>query len=567
MLDKELLKYIEGKRNLIFLVVLSNVIGLILNVCLTYLFVFSIKFFIIEDFELGLAYLILGLLSSLFKIVTLKISSYYSTKLADYVVYKLRDDTYRKFLSVHGKTPFSTQEMAQLSTEGIEQLRLYYATYLPSFFYAMIAPILLFILFMFIEQNVAWVYLVCVPLIPMSIIMVSKWAKKIFNKYWDKYTSLGDSFLDNTMGMKELKIFTYDDIKQQHMMDESEEFRKITMKVLTMQLASITIMDLVAFGGAGVGIVLSLSALKNGLDLYLCLFIILIGSEFFLPMRALGSAFHVAMNGATAGKKVIKLLNEKDYIDGFIDINYINDVKLNNVIFSYKDSNDNILDEVSLKLSTGFNSIVGLSGSGKSTIAKLCSKIETAISGDIYINDIKLNDISSKSFYQHACYISNNTFVFHRTIEESFKFYNKNITKDEMINLLKEVRLSHLPLDLKISDLNSNISGGEKQRLVLAFYLSNNYDFYILDEATSNIDVESEDIILSKIKEIAKNKVVLFISHRLKNVVDSKIIYFLKDAKIIESGSFSELMCFNSEFKKLYDFQCSLESEEIYEEA
>jgi ATP-binding cassette subfamily C protein len=447
--------------------------------------------------------------------------------------------------------------MAQLSTEGIEQLRLYYSNYLPSFFYAMIAPMILFVLFMFIEVNVAVTYLICVPLIPISIVMVSKWAKKIFNKYWDQYTSLGDSFLDNTSGMKELKIFAYDEAKQKQMAEESEEFRKITMKVLTMQLASITIMDLVAFGGAGIGIVLSLIAMRNGLDIYQALFIILIGAEFFLPMRALGSAFHVAMNGATAGKKVIRLLSTEDYKDGNNKIEKINVIELDNVSFKYE--RNNVLNNVSLRLDKGFNSIVGLSGSGKSTIAKLCSKIEKTTSGFIMIDENDINNINSSQFYHKACYISNNTYIFHQTIRESFKFYNEDITEEEMINLLASVKLNHFSLDLKINDQNSNISGGEKQRLALAFYLSKNYEFYIFDEATSNIDIDSEEIILEKINEIAKNKIVLFISHRLKSVRNSNNIYFLEDGRIIENGSFKELINKNSKFKELYNFQNSLE--------
>lgn len=565
MLDKELLRYIGDKKKYIFLIDIVNIIGLIINVLYTFLMVFSIKDFINNEVNQGIIKILLVFFLALLKVITTKISSNLSTKLADYIVFKLRNDTYNKFLRVHGRTPFTTQEMAQLSTEGIEQLRLYYSNYLPSFFYAMIAPILLFIMFMFINIPVAITYLVCVPLIPMSIVMVSKWAKKIFNKYWNQYTSLGDSFLDNTSGMKELKIFAYDEIKAKQMMNESEEFRKITMKVLTMQLASITIMDLVAYGGAGIGIVLSLMAMKNGLDVYLALFIILIGAEFFLPMRALGSAFHVAMNGATAGKKVMKLLKEEDYIDGSLEIENINKIELKYVEFGY--NSNLILKDVSLTLNKGFNSIVGLSGSGKSTIAKLCSKIEKVNSGSIEIDVINIDNVLSKSFYNHACYISNNSFLFHQTIKESFRFYNKDITEDEMIQLLEEVRLSHLSLDLKINDQSSNISGGEKQRLVLAFYLSKKYDFYIFDEATSNIDVESEEIILSKIYNLSKTNIVLFISHRLKSVVNSDVIYYLKDGNIIEKGKFKELMKENTEFKKLYDFQVSLESGDSYEEA
>ncbi len=557
MLDKELLKYIKGKRRYIVYIVFSNILGLMLSVLLTLTSIFGIKNFIENKFENGLVQLLIVLIIAILKMFIVKISSMFSNKLANYVVFKLREDTYKKFLDIHGKTPFTIQEMAQLSTEGIEQLRLYYANYLPSFFYAMIAPLLLFIMFMFIDIPVAIVYLVCVPLIPMSIVMVSKWAKKIFNKYWDIYISLGDSFLDNTLGMKELKIFTYDEERSKQMAKESEKFRKITMKVLTMQLASITIMDLVAFGGAGIGIVLSLLSMQNGLDVYITLFMILIGAEFFLPMRALGSAFHVAMNGATAGKKVMRLLKVKDYKDGSVSIDNIDSIKIENIAFKYDDNL--ILDNVSVQLSKGFNSIVGISGSGKSTIAKLCSKIEKVFKGRILVNSINIDNISSNSFYKKACYISNNSYLFHQTIRENFKFYNKNLKDEEMVQLLKEVRLEHFSLDLKINDQSTNISGGEKQRLVLAFYLSNKYDFYIFDEATSNIDVESEEIILEKIHEIAKDKIVLFISHRLKSVANSDNVFYLKNGKIIEEGSFNNLLKIESEFKKLYDFQNSLE--------
>ena len=557
MLDKELLKYITGKRKYITFIVISNVIGLISSITITLFSILSIKYFIEKNITQAILVLLGVLVGVIGKIITTKISANLANSLADYVVYKLREDTYTKFLRVHGKTPFTTAEMAQLSTEGIEQLRLYYANYLPSFFYAMIAPIMLFIMFMFIDIPVAITYLVCVPLIPMSIIMVSKWAKKIFNKYWNQYTSLGDSFLDNTSGMKELKIFAYDETKQKQMAEEFEEFRKITMKVLTMQLASITIMDLVAFGGAGIGIVLSLIAMQNGLDIYMTLFIILIGAEFFLPMRALGSAFHVAMNGATAGKKVIKLLTSKDYADGDINIDKINNINLSQISFVYR--GNPVLNDVSLNLNKGFNSIVGLSGSGKSTIAKLCTKIESVADGKITVDGIDIKDISSKSFYKKACYISNNTYIFHQTIRESFRFYNKDITEEEMLDLLSSVKLNHFSLDLKINDQSSNISGGEKQRLALVLYLANNYDFYIFDEATSNIDVESEEIILDKIYEISKNKIVLFISHRLKSVSKSDCIYLLEDGNIVEKGSFNELINKTSKFKKLYDFQNNLE--------
>ena len=564
MLDKELLEYIKDKKKNIFIIVLFNIIGLLLSVSITALLIGSIYFFISKNYDYAAYTLIATVICALLKVYTVKMSSNASNELADYVVFKLRNDTYSKFLSLRGNTPFTTSEMAQLSTEGIEQLRLYYAVYIPSFFYAMIAPMILFVIFMFIEIPVAILYLVCVPLIPASIIMVSKWAKKIFNKYWDQYTSLGDSFLDNTKGMKELKIFLYDDVKQKQMAEESESFRKITMKVLTMQLASVTIMDLVAFGGAAIGIVLSLIAMQNGLNIYLTLFMILIGAEFFLPMRALGSSFHVAMNGATAGKKVIKLLEQKDPVDGDIDIDYIKEITLEKLSFSYDDKT--ILKDINLSLTKGFHSIVGLSGSGKSTIAKLCINNLNPTLGQVLVNGISLTDISNKSFYQKACYISNNTYIFNRSIRESFLFYNNDLTDEKMRELLALVKLNHFTdLDFVINDSMSNLSGGEKQRLVLAFYLANDYDFYIFDEATSNIDVESEEIILSIIKKLALDKIVLFISHRLKSVIGNSDIYYLQDATIVEHVSSDDLLSGNTLFKKIYNYQLSLEGGEDYE--
>lgn len=561
MIDKDLLRYITGKRKYIFFIVLFNIIGLFSSLLTTGLLIYIIKLIIYKSYNLIIYSVIILLIAIIIRIITSYSSAYFSNKLANYVTYKLRCETYNKYLILHGRTPFTTSQTATLSTEGVEQLRLYYSNYIPSFFYAMLAPIILFIIFMFINKPTAILYLVCIPLIPISIIIVSKWAKKIFNKYWDEYTSLGDDFLDNTKGMKELKIFLYDEYKQKEMMEKSEDFRKITMKVLTMQLASITIMDLVAFGGAAVGIVLSLIAMNNGLDIYKTLFLILVGAEFFLPLRSLGSAFHVAMNGATSGKKVIKLLDLIPEEDGKEEITNINDIKINNLDFSYDDKK--ILNNISIKLEKGLYSIVGLSGSGKSTLAKILAKIEKN-NNTVLINNNLLNNIKTTKYYKKMCYISNNTYIFNQSIRDSFLMYRNDIKEFEMINLLKLVKLEYLSLDLVINDSISNISGGEKQRLALAFYLANDYDFYIFDEATSNIDISSEEIILDIIKDLSINKIILLISHRLKNVIDSKQIFHLEDGIIKYSGNFNELMNNDRSFNNLYNMQASLE--EIYNE-
>ena len=563
MLDKELLKYIKGNIRYIVYTLIVNILSLVLNVGITALIIYVIYHFITHQFIAGIYMIVLTLGLLAIKCFLFYLGSKITTTLADNVVYKLRSETYEKYLKLGGRTPFTVSEMAQLSTEGIEQLRLYYSSYLPNFFYAMIAPMLLFVLFMFIEVKVAILYLCCVPLIPMSIVMVSKWAKRIFHKYWNQYTSLGDSFLDNISGMKELKIFNYDHKRQKEMMDESESFRKITMKVLVMQLASVTIMDLVAFGGAGIGIVLSLDAMYNGLNIYLTLFMVLIGAEFFLPMRALGSAFHVAMNGATAGKKILKLLACKEKEDGNTEVSNITSVELINVNFAYAENI--VIKSLNITLDKGLHSIVGLSGSGKSTIAKICMGIEDISEGEILINgQINFNQIKRGSFYTHAAYISNNTYLFHTTIYEAFRFYNPQITEDEIWELLKIVKLDSMVmrnggLSFKINESATNVSGGEKQRLVLAFYLSREYDFYIFDEVTSNIDIESEEIIMDIIKKLAEEKIVLLISHRLKNVLGCDKIYYLENTKIVEFGKACELLSKESRFKTLYQSQQMLE--------
>ena len=562
MLDKDLLKYLGEKRYFLVFIVIFNVFGLALNVLVTASLVLATSYFIELKWMNGIYATLATLLFGLLKIVATLVTNKLSNLLADYVTKKLRSETYEKYLALEGKTPFTTSEMAQLSTEGIEQLRLYYSTYIPSFFYAMIAPLLLFFLILFIDLPKTWpvalLYIACVPLIPISIISVSKFAKKIFNKYWDKYIGLGNSFLDNTKGMKELKIFKYDEAKQKQMEGESEGFRKITMKVLVMQLASVTIMDLVAFGGAGIGIAISLSQMLNhGLDIYITIFLILIGAEFFLPMRALGSAFHVAMNGATAGKKIMKLLNLPVKENGKEELTSINKVSMKNLSFGYEDNM--ILQNINFEFKKGLYSLVGLSGSGKSTIAKLFSQVIDPKAGEIEINDKDITSYTLKSFYEKVAYISANTYIFHQSIRESFKFYNPSIDEETMQKLLKKVKLEHLSLDYVVQEDSTNLSGGEKQRLALALYLSKEFDFYIFDEVTSNIDIESEEIILSIIKEISKEKIVLMISHRLKSTAISNKIYYLDNGEIVVSGEYEELLASDNKFKDLYETQNRLE--------
>lgn len=563
MLDRQLFAFIKEKQSLVFKSLFLLLANLFCNLSITALCIFSLYCFI---HSLPL-YALLSLLVVCFfvylKSISLSLQGEASATLADYVTQKLRLQSYTHFLSLRAKTPLSIQEMAQLSTEGIEQLRLYYSVYLSSFFYSLIAPMLLFVLFAFLDFKVALTYLLCIPLIPLSIIAISKWAKKIFHIYWGEYLSLGDYFLDSARGMKELKIFNYDEIKQKEMSHQAQRFREVTMKVLVMQLSSVTIMDLVAYLGAGIGIVLSLQAMREGLSVYVVLFMILVGAEFFLPMRQLGSAFHIAMNGVTAGKKILTLLSLPLPQTPTTPLpSPLTSITSQNLSFSYGDRE--ILTNLNLTLHRGLYSIVGVSGSGKSTLSKLLTNSLTPTSGEILYNSTPLSQINPQSFYEKVAYLSNQSFLLSKSLRELFAFYNPSISEQRIYELLSLVRLKDFVLennglDFCINPSCSNLSGGEKQRLLLALYLSKDYEVYIFDEITSNIDRESEEIIINLIKNLSKDKIILLISHRLKNTLSSDCIFVIKDTNIIESGNAEELLRAKGEFFTLYNQQKQLE--------
>ncbi|MCR5078979.1 MAG: ATP-binding cassette domain-containing protein [Bacilli bacterium] len=560
MMDKNLLAYIKGKTHLLILITLFSFLSLVASVGLTALLCLSIESFYNGNdgwwyllFALGCAILV-----AFFHIGKSKLTS----SLADYVSKKVRDDTYEKYVRLEGHCPYTAQEIAQLSSEGVEQLRLYYTSYLPSFFFAMLAPISLFVMFMFFSWKVAILYLACVPLIPMSIIMVSKWAKKIFATYWDKYISLGGAYLDSVSGMKELLIFHYDKQMEEKMKRDSEEFRKITMKVLVMQLASTTIMDVVAYGGAAVGITLTLLGANNGeFSLFVALFLCLVGAEFFLPMRALGSAFHVAMNGATSGKKVLGLLKEADLPSGNETLSSFTNIDIQNLSFAYKDSKSKTLQNLNIHLEKGLNALIGETGSGKSTLAKILSKQLFGYEGSIKINDKELSSISLSDFHSRCFYLSSDSFLLHKSVKEAFLFYCPNLEEERMWELLEKVSMAERikeagGLDYLPKEGASDLSGGEKQRLLLAYYLSSPRDFCIFDETTSNIDKESEAIIIKMTEALAESRIVLLISHRLQNALNARMVYRIdSNGTIKESGTPSDLLSKESEFKKALSFE------------
>ncbi|MBQ7932711.1 MAG: ABC transporter ATP-binding protein/permease [Clostridia bacterium] len=571
MIDKSLLRLLgENKKYIIYTVALM-VVGLFANVGITASICWAIHLAIHYDEYSGGAFVFLwpavcAAVGIAVRYTTSRLVGDLRDILGKKVKKDLRERVYNKIvrLGVRSADSMSMAGLTQVSMEGVEQLDLYYSSYIPQFFYAMIAPFLLFGITVGIQWQVALVLLCCVPLIPVSIIVVSRWAKRIFAKYWGKYTSMGDSFLDSVQGLKELKIFKADEAQHAKMNETSEDFRRITMKVLVMQLASTTIMDLVAYGGAGLGIAMSILAVtKWGLSPVAALFLILVAVDFFLPLRTFGSAFHIAMNGASAGKKILSLLEQPDPVWGEESVEDT-ELKVDNVTFSYDGKRD-VLKNVTMTFpKTGMTSVVGESGCGKSTVVNLLSGAFRPKSGAVTVGCKALESLSRESYYTHLAVVSYNTYIFNETVRANFMLANPNVTDKEIYDVLEKVNLADFirengGLDKRIAEDASNISGGQKQRLALAVSLVSNKDIYIFDEATSNIDIESEAIIMANIKALSREKAVIVISHRLANVVTSDLIYYMEAGERKESGTHGELMEKGGGYAKLYTTQKNLE--------
>ena len=458
-----------------------------------------------------------------------------------------------------------TSEVVQVAVEGVDQLETYFGAYLPQFFYAMLAPLTLFVVLCFVSVPAAVVLLVCVPLIPVAIAAVQTWAKKLLSKYWGQYTALGDTFLENLQGLTTLKIYQADAFKNDEMNVEAEKFRKITMKVLTMQLNSITIMDLIAYGGAALGVIMAATQLRAGkIDLAGALLIILLAADFFIPMRQLGSFFHIAMNGMAASDKIFRLLDLSEPAHGGVSCP-AGDIVCRGLRFSYEPERE-ILHGVDLTIPQGkFVSLVGESGCGKSTISALLMGRNKGYTGSMTVGGAELRDIEEASLMRRITYVSHQSYLFKGTVRENLRMARPDAPDAALWAVLRQVKLAAFleqeqGLDTELAEQGSNLSGGQRQRLALARALLHDTPVYLFDEATSNIDVESENDIMAEIHALAGRKTVILISHRLANVTVSDNIYVLDGGALVGQGTHDALLCAGGVYARLWDAQQALEN-------
>lgn len=577
MINKRLINLCSQSKKYIVLTILANWISIICNIITIILvgqFINRIYSGGITTLNLGdilkPGVIIIGLLIIRFicNILYAKFSNLASSEART----TLRELVYKKLLKLG--TGYSgvesTSSIVQVMVEGVEQLEIYFGKYLPQFFYSLLVPVTLFIFMSFISFKAALVFILCVPLIPISIIAIMKIAKRILKDYWKSYSDLGGSFLENLQGLTTLKVFDIDEERHEKMNIEAEKFRKITMKVLSMQLNSITIMDLVAFGGAAAGTIVALIQLKNG-DLLpgSLLIIILLSSEFFIPLRLLGSYFHIAMNGMAASDRIFGILDaeerEKEVDENIKEIKDDINIKLKNVTFSY-DGEREVLKNINMNITPkGIVAIVGESGSGKSTVASIVLNNYKVNKGQVLLNNIDIERVNSNLVYENIGLISTNSYIFNGSILDNLLVGNKNATDKEINEALKVARLDSFVEGLK-DKLNTNVgeggsalSGGQKQRLALARAILANRKMIIFDEATSNIDVESEEAIWEAIYDLSKDKTILVISHRLANVRDAKNIYVMNKGELVEEGTHEDLMNLNGYYHNMVNKQNQLE--------
>lgn len=560
MFNKRLLATFKQEMKQVYFLVFMQWLILLCHICLTFLHSYVLSSLYLNKAFSFLFYFISVICLFSLKAILQKRLNKKSLSFSEIIKTKLRSFIFNKIYHQKQTTVFKESTLTQLTSEGVDQLEIYFSKYIPQFYYALLAPLTLFVVVGFMSLKVALVLLICVPLIPFSIVIVQKIAKRLLAKYWDSYTGLTDSFLENLQGLTTLKYYSSDLFYQNKMDHEAEDFRKKTMRVLIMQLNSISVMDLVAYGGFGIGIILGLQEyFHQHITLMMFIFIVMISIEFFLPLRLLGSYFHIGQNGNAAADKIFKLLDSQEDVNGSFS-DFMETITFDHVSFGYDQTM--ILKDISFHLEKGtFLTIVGESGSGKSTIASLMLNMYQPTRGKVLYNQENIS--SEMLLYQRMTLIKDETYILKGSVYDHLAMSGCK-DKEKMIQVLKQVKLYDVlkrqgVLSFQLNEGAKNLSGGQRQRLALARAMLHESDVYLFDEATNNVDRTSEEIILEMMKQLAKDKIVVLITHRLSHCKKSDMTFVVDEGKLVQQGSYEELLKQGKQFKTLVEKQNHLE--------
>ena len=460
----------------------------------------------------------------------------------------------------------ATSEATQLCVEGIEQLEAYFGSYLPQLFYSLIASVTLFFCLAPLCTPAAVVLLCCVPLIPISLMAVMKIAKRIMGDYWHSYTDLGALFLESIQGLTTLKVFRADEERHRRMNEEAEKFRKATMRLLTMQLNSVIVMDIFAFAGAAAGIVVMLNSYAVGTVTFAGAFaFVFLAADFFIPLLTLGSFFHTATGGMAAAERMYRIIDAPEPACGTQAVTCTSvGIECRNVSYSY-DGTRTVLQNADFTARPGgFVGITGASGSGKSTLAGILTGANLSYTGSVTIGGIDLRDISAESLRDTVTYVGFRGFLFAGTVRSNLLMARAGASDDELWEALSRCRIDDFVRrsggpDAPVSAEGTNLSGGQRQRLAMARSLLHDTPVYIFDEATSNIDADSEASIIDAVAELARTKTVVMVSHRLAALRGCDKVYVFEAGRVVQTGTHEELAKQDGPYASLWARQAELE--------
>ena len=466
----------------------------------------------------------------------------------------------------------STAEAVQTSVEGASQLQVYFGGYLPQLFFAGLAPITLFVLLVGQAGLAAALLLACVPVIPVSIMMVMRNAKKIGAEYWGSYVDLGGMFLEAVQGLTTLKIYRADEHWHKRIDAESERFRGATMRLLVMQLRSICVMDLVVYMGAALGIIVAACQFASGaIGLSAAFLTVFLSQEFFLPMRRLGSLFHTAMNGMAASRRMFDILDAPEPERGACELAGTGAIELAGVGYAYGETT--VLQQVSARIEPGqLVALVGESGSGKSTLAGILSGRKGAYTGSVRIGGTELRDATANSLMQAVTLVPTNGHLFAGTLRENLLLARPDASDTDLMAALERTRIAPFVranggLDMRIAEAGANLSGGQRQRVCMARALLHDSPIYVFDEATSNVDAASEAAIGEIIASLAGDHTVLVVAHRLATIAEADAILVMESGQLAEQGTHSELLEADGIYARMWKSQESLAAFAVEEPA